>query len=51
MAAGNGGQKMSQYPWFTVYCRKETCTVDIRNGKIRAGIRTGSLTYSVNISF
>lgn len=19
MAAGNGGQKMSQYPWFTVY--------------------------------
>ena len=50
-AAGNGGQKMSQYPWFTVYCRKETCTVDIRNGKIRAGIRTGSLTYSVNISF
>ena len=40
MAAGNGGQKMSQYPWFTVYCRKETCTVDIRNGKIRAICRS-----------
>ena len=23
MAAGNGGQKMSQYPWFTVYQKKE----------------------------
>ena len=22
MAAGNGGQKMSQYPWFTVYDNK-----------------------------
>ena len=21
MAAGNGGQKMSQYPWFTVYLK------------------------------
>lgn len=22
MAAGNGGQKMSQYPWFTVYTKQ-----------------------------
>ena len=24
MAAGNGGQKMSQYPWFTVYAALRT---------------------------
>ena len=24
MAAGNGGQKMSQYSWFTVYLMTET---------------------------
>ena len=23
-AAGNGGQKMSQYSWFTVYVRRES---------------------------
>ena len=23
LAAGNGGQKMSQYSWFTVYFKKE----------------------------
>ena len=25
MAAGNGGQKMSQYSWFTVYCENFCC--------------------------
>ena len=25
LAAGNGGQKMSQYSWFTVYVAKARC--------------------------
>ena len=29
MAAGNGGQKMSQYSWFTVYSKHlVTCIID-----------------------
>ena len=35
MAAGNGGQKMSQYPWFTVYAATETA-VDVP-GKTASG--------------
>ena len=27
MAAGNGGQKMSQYSWFTVYLNAATTAV------------------------
>ncbi len=40
LAAGNGGQKMSQYSWFTVYSAKSTTAVIINptHNKILAGL-------------